>query len=30
MRLIVFRYQARQELDAADDWYQKERTGLRF
>jgi plasmid stabilization system protein ParE len=28
MRKIVFRHQARNELDEAGDWYEKERTGL--
>lgn len=28
MRQIVFRHQARRELDEAGDWYERERTGL--
>ncbi len=28
MRQVVFRKQARRELDEAGDWYEKERTGL--
>lgn len=28
MRQIVFRHQARSELDKAGDWYERERTGL--
>lgn len=28
MRKIVFRQQARRELDEAGDWYEQERTGL--
>ena len=30
MRQIVFRYQARRELDEAGDWYEQERIGLRL
>jgi toxin ParE1/3/4 len=28
MRQVVFRQQARRELDQASDWYEKERVGL--
>jgi hypothetical protein len=28
MRQVVFRQQARRELDQAGDWYEKERAGL--
>jgi plasmid stabilization system protein ParE len=28
MRQIVFRHQARSELDKAGDWYERDRTGL--